>query len=97
MVYCVCVRLKRLVFCYVVCQLIGVEDPFIYVDSLGRFHALAHAFDPFFGVHAIAVAGPGTTNASGKSNWSTPMQWEITGAAYGNVVNFTDGSQIAYS
>lgn len=71
---------------------IGVEDPFVYRDQRGRFHALAHAFSPLFGVHAIAVDGT-------PSNWTdgTPMRWEITGAAYGNRVTFADGTVREYS
>jgi hypothetical protein len=71
---------------------LGVEDPFIWSDGVGRFHALAHGFSPFFGVHAIAVDGP-------PLNWTdgTPMRWEITGAAYGNRVAFTDGTVREYT
>jgi hypothetical protein len=31
----------------------GVEDPYIWTDGKGVLHALAHAFSPFFGVHAF--------------------------------------------
>ena len=71
---------------------LGVEDPFIWMDGAGRFHALAHAFSPFFGVHAIAVDGA-------PANWTdgTPMRWEVTGAAYGNRVLFDDGTVQEYA
>eukprot|EP00935_MAST-01C_sp_MAST-1C-sp1_P001890 g1890.t1 len=70
----------------------GVEDPYVYRGPDGVFHALAHAFSPFFGVHAFS-------DAPLTRNWTdgTPMEWTITSAAYGNNVSFTDGSSFAFS
>jgi hypothetical protein len=34
-----------------------VEDPYIWQEN-GIYHALAHAFFPFYGVHAFAPIPP---------------------------------------
>jgi hypothetical protein len=32
---------------------VSVEDPYVWTDGAGVYHALAHAFTPFYGVHAF--------------------------------------------
>eukprot|EP00041_Stephanoeca_diplocostata_P001737 m.21178 g.21178 ORF g.21178 m.21178 type:complete len:514 (+) comp12330_c0_seq1:69-1610(+) len=69
----------------------SVEDPYLWIDEHGVYHALAHAFSPFFGVHAFS-------DSSGwPKNWTSgdPMAWNVTGVAYDNIVNFTDGTSVA--
>lgn len=69
---------------------VSVEDPFIWQEN-GVYHALAHAFLPFYGVHAFApIPGPGF-------NWTFPLNWTVTGVAYDNVVKFTDGTTHTFS
>ena len=56
----------------------NVEDGFVWQAHDGSFHALYHAFDPNFpGSHAFSVDG---------------VAWHYGGAAYSNLVNFSDGS-----
>jgi hypothetical protein len=72
----------------------GVEDPYIWRDGGGVYHAIAHAFTPFYGVHAYVH--PHDIPA----NWSDPstmLKWTLGGVAYGNVVNFTDRGSFAFS
>ncbi|CAJ1944637.1 unnamed protein product [Cylindrotheca closterium] len=69
----------------------SVEDPYIWQQN-GVYHALAHAFLPFYGVHAYAPIPPASFD------WdSYPLNWTVTGIAYDNLVNFTDGTQHAYA
>ena len=71
---------------------IAVEDPFIWRDAHGVYHALAHCFDPFFGVHAYV--DPQTV----PTDFATQlMNWTVTGVAYGNRVDLTDGTSFAFS
>ena len=68
----------------------GCEDPYVWRDrrNASIYHAIVHAFTPFYGAHAWAYAPPGR-------NWSAhgaALEWRISGAAYGNEVTFTDGS-----
>eukprot|EP00035_Acanthoeca_spectabilis_P004778 m.106857 g.106857 ORF g.106857 m.106857 type:complete len:607 (-) comp12724_c0_seq2:1803-3623(-) len=69
----------------------SVEDPYIWRDEAGVYHALAHAFFPFYGVHAYA------TPDDCPSDWTNgkPMNWTVTGVAYTDVIEFTDGSNIS--
>ncbi|CAB9526607.1 expressed unknown protein [Seminavis robusta] len=72
---------------------IPVEDPYIwYDDTNGVYHALAHCFDPFFGVHAYAADDKHHHNHSSLKL----LNWTVTGVAYDNVVHFTDGTQYAF-
>ena len=61
----------------------GVEDPFIYVDSRGNYHALFHMLYPSHpysnGGHAYSQNG---------------LNWTWTGQAYDGNVTYTDGSRI---
>ncbi|KAL3938096.1 MAG: hypothetical protein SGBAC_006925 [Bacillariaceae sp.] len=69
----------------------SVEDPYIWQQS-GVYHAIAHAFLPFYGVHAYAPIPPASFD------WDAyPLNWTVTGIAYDNLVHFTDGSQHAYA
>ena len=34
-----------------------LRDPYIWQDGAGIYHALAHAFTPFYGVHAFVHPG----------------------------------------
>ena len=63
----------------------AVEDPYVWRDAAGVLHALAHAFSPFYGVHAFVRP------ADVPANWSDPtaaLRWTVGGAAYGNQVEF---------
>jgi hypothetical protein len=71
----------------------SVEDPFIWRDGNGIFHALAHAFDPFYGIHAFVHPEHVPKNFS---DGVTAMNWTVSGAAYGNTVEFIDGTSFAF-
>ena len=73
---------------------IAVEDPYIWQDANGIYHALAHAFSPFFGVHAFVHPKDVPANFS---DGRTIMKWTVSGSAYGNSVRFTDGGSYAFS
>ena len=63
----------------------NVEDPAVYVDKRGVFHAVMHAMDAgeaFCGGHAYSLDG---------------AAWVYTGAAFGNNVSFSDGSWQVFS
>lgn len=64
---------------------VSVEDPFIWQKD-GVYHALAHAFSPFYGVHAYAKPRRNFDWGSGH-----PLEWTVSGVAYSNIVEFTDG------
>ena len=58
----------------------NVEDPYIWVDRRGVFHAVMHSMDagqPFCGGHAFSADG---------------IAWTYTGYAYSNAANYSDGS-----
>jgi len=63
---------------------VAVEDPFVWQHG-GVYHALAHAFSPFYGVHAYAKPGRDFDwrPASGDA-----LEWTVSGVAYGNGVDF---------
>ncbi|VEU39444.1 unnamed protein product [Pseudo-nitzschia multistriata] len=63
----------------------AIEDPYIWQEE-GVYHALAHAFSPFIGVHAFVPIPPA------DFDWTLPLNWTVTGVAYNNTVRFTDGS-----
>jgi hypothetical protein len=58
----------------------GVEDPYVYRDGNGIYHAIAHAFTPFYGVHAFVHP---TDVPSNFSDQKTSMNWTLGGVAYG--------------
>lgn len=64
----------------------GVEDPFIWVDAEGHYHALFHMLYPAHpysgGGHAFSRDG---------------VKWTWTGQAYDGNVTFTDGTQAQYA
>lgn len=65
----------------------GVEDPFVYVDRAGIFHAVFHNQEEdddekLCGGHAYSQDG---------------LQWTFTGAAWGNTVEFGDGTSYSFS
>ena len=65
----------------------NVEDPFIYRDQRGVFHAVVHAMDVaddqrFCGGHAFSEDG---------------ANWTYTGFAWSNAANFSDGSWQTFS
>eukprot|EP01084_Bolivina_argentea_P238247 400262_1 len=62
------------------------EDPFVYVDCNGYYHAIFHNMSPnnmqqVCGGHAFSEDG---------------MNWIYTGYIYSNVVDFTDGSTFMF-
>ena len=73
---------------------VGVEDPYIWRDRNGVYHALAHCFTPFYGVHAYVH--PEDVPSDFNDN-VTAMNWTLGGSAYGNTVQFTDGTSFAFS
>ena len=65
----------------------GVEDPFLYQDVSGVFHAVFHNQiqdddERLCGAHAYSTDG---------------ISWTFTGTAWGNTVHFDDGSSYAFS
>eukprot|EP00980_Cylindrotheca_fusiformis_P004356 scaffold925_cov129-Cylindrotheca_fusiformis.AAC.9 len=69
---------------------VSVEDPFIWQQD-GVYHGLAHAFLPFYGVHAFVPIPPP------DFDWTFPLNWTVTGVAYDNIVHFVDGTTHAYA
>lgn len=70
----------------------GIEDPYLWFSD-GVIHMLAHAFRPFFGAHAFSAP------ADWPADWQSgqPMNWTVTGSAYGGTINFTDGSNFTFA
>ena len=62
----------------------GVEDPFLWVDETGHFHALFHMLFP---AHPYSAGG----HAFSKNG----LNWTWTGEAYDGNVTYTDGSHAA--
>ena len=65
----------------------NVEDPFLWRDKQGRFHALFHNMEPtdgtaYCGTHAFSSDG---------------ANWIAGGWTYGGSVQFTDGSNFTFS
>ncbi len=66
---------------------VGLEDPHLYRDSKGNFHALFHAFSlnssvsGDFGGHAFSVDG---------------LTWTWSGLCFDNNVTYQDGTGVAY-
>ena len=65
----------------------GVEDPFVYVDKSGIFHAIFHSQiesddERLCGGHAYSADG---------------NSWHFTGTSWSNRVTFEDGSTYAFS
>ena len=66
----------------------SVEDPDVWVDRRGAFHALVHAMDvgstnsPFPGGHAFSRDG---------------LEWVYTGFAFGSNASYSDGSWQVFS
>ena len=63
------------------------EDPFLYMDCNGGYHAIFHNMSPndiqtLCGGHAYSTDG---------------INWVYGGAIFGNTVNFTDGTTKTYS
>ena len=62
------------------------EDPFIYQDVNGNFHALMHLLEgPHFCPNFLCQVGVHIFSKDA-------VQWMFGGVAYTNLVNFTDGS-----
>jgi hypothetical protein len=67
----------------------GAEDPALYLDQEGNFHALFHNMAPTqnpatMGGHAFSPRGDGLT-------------WTYTGVAWGSTGEYTDGTPFAFS
>eukprot|EP01084_Bolivina_argentea_P227851 384905_1 len=67
----------------------GTEDPFVYVDCNGGYHALFHNMSPnninisyYSGGHAYSLDG---------------MNWTYSGLAYTSYVEFEDGTNFIFS
>jgi len=59
------------------------EDPFLYYDAKGRYHAIVHNMNPhetrYCGAHAFSADG---------------VNWTYGGLAYNNTVTFLDGEEM---
>ena len=65
----------------------GCEDPFLYLDKNGYYHAILHNLYPnFYGY-----------NCGGHAFSKDGLQWTYGGRAYGNTVQFTDGNSFVFS
>ena len=66
----------------------NVEDPFLWMDKKGRFHAIFHNMEPsthqtsYCGIHAFSDGGD---------------VWTSGGWAYGDAIIFTDGTNFSFS
>ncbi|CAH1787739.1 unnamed protein product [Owenia fusiformis] len=65
----------------------GTEDPFVYIDKRGNFHAIFHNKYPSnvqesVGGHAFSPDG---------------INWQYGGRAFGNKVQFTDGTEFEFT
>ena len=66
-----------------------MEDPYLYTDTEGSYHALFHAFTP----RTAVTKGEGGLVFPGSHAFSLDGRaWVYTGAAYSNRVVFTDGT-----
>jgi len=63
----------------------NVEDPFVWQDSRGAFHAIFHAMD-------VQGQGQGQAYLGGHAFSTDGASWTYTGTAYGNAANYSDGS-----
>jgi len=61
----------------------NVEDPAVWVDKNGVFHAIFHSMD---------VSGQSTPYLGGHAYSEDGAFWIYTGTAYGNRANYSDGS-----
>eukprot|EP00045_Choanoeca_perplexa_P010550 m.107686 g.107686 ORF g.107686 m.107686 type:complete len:359 (+) comp15317_c0_seq21:140-1216(+) len=68
------------------------EDPFLYLDTVGNWHVIAHSWD-----HTIKT-NCNASNVSGHFFSADGMNWESTRTPpYGHEVTFTDGSTKIFS
>jgi hypothetical protein len=68
-----------------------VEDPFLYVDTRGRFHVINHAYNTAQKVNCSAShVSSHFFSEDGKSNWGH------SDAPYGHTVTFDDGTSQSY-
>eukprot|EP00755_Sulcionema_specki_P033638 Sspe_Gene.2299::Locus_757_Transcript_1_1_Confidence_1.000_Length_1588::g.2299::m.2299 len=65
----------------------GTEDPFVYKDCRGRYHALFHNKYPD---NAAEVVGGHAYSSDGKV-------WVYSGSCYGSTVSFDDGTTTSFS
>ena len=64
---------------------LGLEDPDLWIDARGAYHAVFHAIEPtsrLTGAHACSTDG---------------LRWHYTGIAYNATVHFSDGSATTFS
>ena len=67
------------------------EDPFVYRDAKGRFHAIFHQFAGCVDAGAtIPACGSHAYSADGKA-------WTYGGVAFNRTVQFTDGSSFDFN
>ena len=67
----------------------GSEDPALYLDAHGRFHALFHNMDPCPDYPCPEVAGGHAFSADG-------VVWIYTGVAYNSTGYYTDGTRFSF-
>lgn len=67
---------------------VGLEDPSLYRDAKGRFHALFHAFN----LSSATAAGDFGGHAFSEDGWS----WTWGGLSYDARGSFTDGSSFDF-
>ena len=65
----------------------GTEDPFLYFDCDGNYHAIFNNQSPSW---IISVCGGHAFSKDG-------INWIYTGAAFGNFVEFNDGTSFTFS
>ena len=68
----------------------SVEDPHIYVDRRGVFHAVVHSQEQTPGGAMLEFCGGHAYSLDGAT-------WHYTGFAYGNAANYSDGSWQAFA
>ena len=68
----------------------GSEDPALYLDARGRFHALFHNMDPCPDYPCPEVAGGHAFSADG-------VAWSYTGVAYNSSGLYADGAPFSFS
>ena len=68
----------------------GAEDPFLYMDAKGRFHAVVHNMNPCPQWPCPAVAGGHAFSEDG-------VQWHYSGVAFNSSGYFDDGTPFSFS
>jgi len=65
----------------------GLEDPYVYLDTKGRYHAIFHNM----------LNNDDQTTCGSHATSDDGIAWTFTGTAYGNKVQYTDGTSTTFS